>query len=181
MSCTGLRCGGIWRAKLSRFCTICLVRCASCRITRRSFRALSGTSGLSISRSANPRIAVKRIVHLVRDAGNQLADRRHLLRVHQLRLQHGGIGDVGHHHHDAGDVALLVAHRTQIHGELADAALVRARSGSSRLSTCCPARVAVKRLIQHLPREPATTSSPSGRPSNCLCSIAPASYQRRLA
>src|SRR5580700_9379855 len=59
LTCTALRCGGIWRAKLSRFCTICLVRCASCRITRRSLRALSGISGFSMSRSAKPRIAVK--------------------------------------------------------------------------------------------------------------------------
>ena len=42
---TGLRCGGICRAKLSRFCTICFVRCASSRITRRSDFANSGTSG----------------------------------------------------------------------------------------------------------------------------------------
>ena len=57
-SCTAMRCGGIWRAKLSRFWTICLVRCASCRMTRRSLRAVSGRSGFSISRSAKPRIAV---------------------------------------------------------------------------------------------------------------------------
>src|SRR6266852_4215764 len=57
--CTGWRCGGRWRAKLSRFCTISFVRWASSRITCRSLRALPGTSGFSISRSENPMMAVR--------------------------------------------------------------------------------------------------------------------------
>ena len=68
LSCTDCRCGGICRAKLSRFCTICLVRCASCRITRRSWRALSGNLGIfhqQIGESENRR---ERIVDFVGDA-----------------------------------------------------------------------------------------------------------------
>ena len=55
----------------------------------------------------------QRIVHLVRHAGNQPPDRRHLLRVRQFRLQQHRIRDVGHHHHHAVHRALLVAHRAQ--------------------------------------------------------------------
>src|SRR5712691_5571672 len=39
-NCTALRWGGFWRAKLSRFCTICLVRCASSRMTRKDLRVI---------------------------------------------------------------------------------------------------------------------------------------------
>ena len=53
-------------------------------------------------------------------AGNQLADGRHFFRMDQLGLQHGGVGNVGEHDHDAGDDALLVAHGAEIHGELSD-------------------------------------------------------------
>ena len=50
-------------------------------------------------------------------------DGGHLFRVDQLGLQHGGVGDVGHHDHDAGDDALLIAHGTEVDGELADPAI----------------------------------------------------------
>src|SRR5205807_2524342 len=58
-NCTDSRWAGVLRAKLSRFCTMTLVRCASCTITPRSLRADSGTLGSSLSRSAKPRIAVR--------------------------------------------------------------------------------------------------------------------------
>ena len=85
---TALRCGGIWRAKLSRFCTICLVRCASCRMTRRSLRAVSGEDPGLHEQVGESQDRGQRIVHLVRDAGDQLSNRRHLLGVNQLVAQH---------------------------------------------------------------------------------------------
>ena len=46
----------------------------------------------------------QRIVDLVRHAGDQLSDGGHLLGVHQLGLQHGRVGDIGHHDNDRGDL-----------------------------------------------------------------------------
>ncbi len=65
----------------------------------------------------------QRIVHFVSDAGNQLADRRHFFGVHQFVAQHGGIGNVGEHDHDAGHGSLLVAHGAEIRRELPDSAV----------------------------------------------------------
>ena len=44
--------------------------------------------------------------------------------MHQLGLKHGGICNVGHHDHDAGDLTLFVAHGTQVDGELPHPAVV---------------------------------------------------------
>src|SRR5258708_15824130 len=65
----------------------------------------------------------ERVVHLVGHAGDKLAHRSHLLRVHQFGLDHGGIGNVRHQHHHAADVAAFVAHGTQVDGELARGAV----------------------------------------------------------
>ena len=65
----------------------------------------------------------QRIVDLVSHARNQLTDGCHFLRVHQFCLQGCGIRDVAHHHHDAGYLPLLVAHRAQVHRELPDAVI----------------------------------------------------------
>ncbi len=54
----------------------------------------------------------------MRDAGDKLSHGRHFFGMNQLVAKVGGIGDVGHDHHDAGDVSLLVAHGAEVHGEL---------------------------------------------------------------
>ena len=51
---------------------------------------------------------------------NQLSHGRHFLRMHQLRLQTRSIGDVGHHHDQAGYVRLLVAHGAEVDGKMSD-------------------------------------------------------------
>ena len=56
----------------------------------------------------------QRIVDLVGNSGNQLADRSHLFRLHQLRLQQQFIGDIAHHHDDRVDVAQMVTHGAQV-------------------------------------------------------------------
>ena len=43
--------------------------------------------------------------------------------MHQLGLQGGGVGNIAHHHHDAGHGPLLVPHGAQIDRELAHAAI----------------------------------------------------------
>ena len=43
--------------------------------------------------------------------------------MHQLGLQSGGVGYIRHHHHQAGDVPLLIPHGTQVHRELSNAAI----------------------------------------------------------
>src|SRR6267143_2753464 len=58
------------------------------------------------------------VVDFVGYARHELSDRRHLLGMDQPGLQHGGIGDVGHDHHDAGHDALLIPHGAEVDGEL---------------------------------------------------------------
>ena len=53
------------------------------------------------------------IVHFVSHAGNKLTERGHFLSVHQLCLQVGGFGHVGHYHDDAVNLPLIVTHGTQ--------------------------------------------------------------------
>jgi len=60
----------------------------------------------------------KRIVDLVGDAGDQISDGGHFLRVDQLGAQHGRVGDVGHDHDYAAHPALIAADGTEIDGEL---------------------------------------------------------------
>src|SRR6202035_4869572 len=60
----------------------------------------------------------QRIIYLVSHAGNELSNRRHFLGVNEFVAQIGGVGDVGHDHDDAVDVALLVAHGAEVHREL---------------------------------------------------------------
>ena len=67
----------------------------------------------------------QRIIDFVRHARNELSDGRHLLGVHELGLQHGGIGDVGHHHDHRSDLVILVAHGAEIDGELADVSVAK--------------------------------------------------------
>ena len=57
------------------------------------------------------------------DAGDELPDRCHFFGVNEFAAQFGGVSDVGHDHHDAVDVALLVAHGAEVDGELADIAI----------------------------------------------------------
>ena len=99
-----LRCGGIWRAKLSRFCTICLVRCASCRITRRSLRAVSGSLGILHQEIGEAQNRSERIVDFMGDAGDQLPTAAIFSACTNLSREHGGIRDIGEHANDAGDV-----------------------------------------------------------------------------
>ena len=54
------------------------------------------------------------------DAGDKLADRRHLFRVHQLCLQDGDIRDVGHHGDQAIHFAARAPHWAQVHREAAN-------------------------------------------------------------
>ena len=60
----------------------------------------------------------ERIIHFMRDTGNELTQRRHFFRVHQFRLQAGGVGDVRHHHDHAIDFAFFVAHGAEADGKL---------------------------------------------------------------
>ena len=142
--CSGWRCGGSWRAKLSRFCTICLVRCASSRITCRSLRALLGHVRVLHQQIGESHDGRERIVDLMRHAGNKLADGGHFFRVHQLGLDHGRVGDIGHQDHDAGDVA--AARRAWGSGSrrTCPAVPLPRMIISSRLSDCRPCRVASK-------------------------------------
>src|SRR5438270_2004916 len=55
----------------------------------------------------------------MRHARDELAYGGHLLRVHQLGLNHRGIGNVGHEHYHAGDLATIVAHGTEVYGKFA--------------------------------------------------------------
>src|ERR1700746_1650283 len=57
------------------------------------------------------------------NAGNKLSDGRHFFGMDQLRLKHGGVGDIGHHYDNAGNASLLIAHRAEVDGELTDAAI----------------------------------------------------------
>src|ERR1043166_3504788 len=61
----------------------------------------------------------ERVVDLMGHAGDKLADGSHFFRVHQLGLDHRSVGDIGHQHHHAADLAAIVAHGTQVHRELA--------------------------------------------------------------
>ena len=70
-----------------------------------------------------PTIAAKRIVHLMRDSGDKLAQRRHFFGVHQLSLKAGRVSDVGHNNDDTIDMALLVPHGTQAYRKVACGAI----------------------------------------------------------
>ena len=59
----------------------------------------------------------------MRYAGNQSPDGGHFFAVRQLRLQQHGIGNVGHHHHDAVHRVLFVAHRAQADRKMAHRAV----------------------------------------------------------
>src|SRR6266700_1251952 len=61
----------------------------------------------------------QRVVHLMRNAGDKLAHRGHLLCMHQLGLDHGGVGNVCHQHDYAVYVGAIVAHGTEVDGKLA--------------------------------------------------------------
>jgi len=61
------------------------------------------------------------IVHLMRYAGDQVANRSHLLGVYQFVAEDGGVGDVGEDDDNAGHESLLVAHRTEVGGEFSGA------------------------------------------------------------
>ena len=120
---TGSCCAGIWRAKLSRFCTITRVRCASCKITRNSSFASFGNAGIFEQQIGEPDDRRQRIIHFVRHAGDELSQRRHFFGVHQFCLQVGGVGDVRHHDDDAIDVAFFVAHGAQADGKMSGGAI----------------------------------------------------------
>ena len=79
----------------------------------------------------------QRIVHLVRDAGNELAQRRHFFRVHQFGLQVGGIGDVRHHHDNAVDVALFVPHGAQADRKMPGRAVAAKNRNLQIVDRCC--------------------------------------------
>src|SRR2546426_303758 len=55
----------------------------------------------------------QRVIHFMRDPGNQPPNRRHLFAMRQLCLQQRRVCDVRHHHHDAVHRILLVSHRAQ--------------------------------------------------------------------
>ncbi len=119
LSCTGWRWGGIWRAKLSRFWTICLVRCASCRIdteiAARAFRQI----GIFHQQVGEAEDGSEGIIDLVGHAGDKLPNGRHFLGVHELGAEDGGVGHIGHDHHDVADVSVFAADRAEIDGKLA--------------------------------------------------------------
>src|ERR1035437_5345500 len=79
------------------------------------------------------------IVDFVGDARDQLSDGRHFLGVYQLGAQHGGVGDVGHDHHDAAYPAVFAVDGTQIDGELA-AGAVAANQGQIEVIDLLAAR-----------------------------------------
>ena len=167
-SCSAFRCGGIWRAKLSRFCTICLVRCASCRITRRSLRALSGSSGFSISRSAKPRIAVSGLLTSCATPETSCPTAAIFSACISLDCRL------------AASVTSVITTTMLVTCDCSSRMGLRLtekwpilpsprRICSSRLSTWCPARVALRASVRMVRRAGATRSS-RGSPSNCFCS-----------
>ena len=137
------------RAKLSRFCTITRVRCASCRITRSSSLRVVRNRRIFEQQIGESHDRRQRIVHFVRHAGNELAERRHFFRVHQFRLQVGGVGDVRHHHDDAVDVALLVPHRAQADREMPGRCRCREKSGAPDYQPLFLPERSLERFGQH--------------------------------
>src|SRR5882762_817556 len=91
------------------------------------------------------------VVDFVGYARHQLSDGRHLLGMDQLGLEHGGIGDVGHDHHDAGHDALLIPHRTEVDGELSRST-VAAHDGQVEVVDL----VSGERGVQRIDEDPAT-------------------------
>jgi len=57
------------------------------------------------------------------DAGDELSDSGHFFGVDEFAAKFGGVGDIGHDDDDAVDVVLLVAHRTEVDGELSGMAV----------------------------------------------------------
>ena len=164
-SCTSFRCGGIWRAKLSRFWTICLVRCASCRITCISLRALSGSSGFSISRSANPRMAVSGLLTSCATPETSWPTAAIFSACISFDCRRR-IGDIGHHHHQAGHRALLVAHGTQVDGKMPDPA-VPAQDLQFEIVHLLPAPRFPARL-RNLALSRGSTNPPADAPADCF-------------
>src|SRR5208337_481460 len=87
------------------------------------------------------------IVDFVGDAGDQLSDGRHFLGVQQLGAQQGGVGDVGHDHHDAAHAAVFAADGAEIDGELG-AAAVAANQGQIEVIDLLPAGHGGQRFAQ---------------------------------
>ena len=55
----------------------------------------------------------ERVIHFMRDSGNQPPNRRHLFAVCQFGLQQRCVGNVCHHHHHAVHRILFVSHGAQ--------------------------------------------------------------------
>jgi len=161
-----LRC--ICRAKLSRFCTICLVRCASCKITRKSLRAFRAVPHFPSANLRSPKIAVSGLFTSCATRETNWPNRCHLLGMHQLGLQSGGVGLYPTSRPPGCDVPCSS----------------RMGSGSSRTVQCGHHRAEsaypgyppecrngrADCFTQRLPFEQRQQGPPSGRPSSCRCS-----------
>ena len=119
------------------------------------------------------------IVYFVGDAGDELSDGCHFLGMNQFAAQFGRVGDVGHDHDDAVDVALLVAHGAEVDGELAGMA-VAAHDLQFKIVDLPAAQNGLQRVGQRTTHSREQPTPASGRPRSSRCSK-PASYQRRLA
>ena len=104
----------------------------------------------------------------MRHSGNQLPHCGHFLRVHQFRLQHRGIGDIGHDHHHADHLRLLVAHGAEVDRKMSHAAIA-AQNPQLKIVHLLPGQGGSQALLKMLAAGRADQSS-SGRPSNCFCS-----------
>ena len=106
-SCTGCRRGGICRAKLQQILHNLLrpLRLLQnhAQVVARALRKV----GILHQQVGETEDGGQRIVHLMRHAGNQLPYRRHFFGMDQFRSQDGGIGHVGHHHHNARHLPIL--------------------------------------------------------------------------
>ena len=79
--------------------------------------------GIFEQQIGEPQDRSQRIIYFVGDAGDKLADSRHFFGVNKFAAEFGGVGDVRHDHDDAVDIVLLVAHGTEVDGELAGVAV----------------------------------------------------------
>jgi len=101
-----------WRAKLSRFCTICLVlRFLQNHLADRGARFPEFPGFPSGGRESKN--GGERVIDFVSDARDKVP-RRPFFRHDQLGAKHGGVGDVGHHDNNAAHPAVFAADGAEI-------------------------------------------------------------------
>ena len=87
------------------------------QVLARAFRQI-GVLQKQVGETENSR---ERVIDFMGHSGDELADRRHFFGVHEFGLQHGRIRNVSHYDDDAGHGSLLIAHRAEVDGKLAQA------------------------------------------------------------